>query len=545
MTSRALALMSISINATVDKIAYARLVYQDGDAASGEYALLSEDQFPIGATVQITTNQTQTDALFEGIVTGYRVKVKEGGSSQLIIDCRHAAFLATELSKLDYFEEQKSIDIIEQKLNEYRLDFDINDQLGNDFVQPQNPQLRETDWEFCLQLANRIGMHVFTRGKTLSITSPDVAAEPTCNLEFGATVINADLHVDARLQLTQNTAKFWDKVSQVTQKLDGQAQINDTLGDKTASSLAEAIQKTNIDHMGQFASEQEAQVVANCEQNTAILNKLSGTITTIGMEAAMPGDVVAINGFTSQFNGNGLVTGVRHEYNASKGWRTYLQFGGLADLAPIAQRPQSLMIGKVVDLEDPDSEFRVKVSIPLLDDQSQGIWARVTSIDAGDERGLFSRPEVGDEVIVGFIGNDLRDAAILGVMHSSAHPSSEAQNADNNIKAWRTKTGMELKFDDDIKALSLSTESGSKLVLTEDEQGIKIEDENGNQVVMDPDGISVSASNLKLDVSDSLELNANSIELNANSSFTLGGSAGLNLQSSGIVEIKGSLVKIN
>ncbi len=71
------------------------------------------------------------------------------------------------------------------------------------------------------------------------------------------------------------------------------------------------------------------------------------------------------------------------------------------------------MIGIVTDIEDPDGEHRVKVRVPVINSSEQGIWARVAMPDAGDGRGLFFRPEVDDEVIVGCIQNDPRHMIIL------------------------------------------------------------------------------------------------------------------------------------
>ena len=36
----------------------------------------------------------------------------------------------------------------------------------------------------------------------------------------------------------------------------------------------------------------------------------------------------------------------------------------------------------------------------------QGVWARVATLDAGNDRGTFFRPEVDDEVVLGFFHDD-------------------------------------------------------------------------------------------------------------------------------------------
>jgi uncharacterized protein involved in type VI secretion and phage assembly len=79
---------------------------------------------------------------------------------------------------------------------------------------------------------------------------------------------------------------------------------------------------------------------------------------------------------------------------------------------------QGLQFGLVTQIEnDPDGEFRIQVRLPVIDLQSPGIWARVATLDAGQDRGTFFLPEIDDEVIVGFVNDDPRDAVVLGMLH--------------------------------------------------------------------------------------------------------------------------------
>ena len=64
------------------------------------------------------------------------------------------------------------------------------------------------------------------------------------------------------------------------------------------------------------------------------------------------------------------------------------------------QQVHGLQIGVVVKLEnDPDGEFRILVKVPVIDNNADGLWTRVASLDAGSNRGAFFMPEIGDEVI--------------------------------------------------------------------------------------------------------------------------------------------------
>lgn len=80
---------------------------------------------------------------------------------------------------------------------------------------------------------------------------------------------------------------------------------------------------------------------------------------------------------------------------------------------------------------DPNGEDRILVKVPTLDSQSQGIWTRIATLDAGNNRGSFFRPEIGDEVVLGFLNDDPRDAIVLGMLNSKAKPAP-LQASDNN-----------------------------------------------------------------------------------------------------------------
>jgi uncharacterized protein involved in type VI secretion and phage assembly len=160
----------------------------------------------------------------------------------------------------------------------------------------------------------------------------------------------------------------------------------------------------------------------------------------------------------------------------------------------------------------------VRVRLPLVSADADGVWARVAAADAGDQRGFFFRPEIGDEVVVGFFEDDPRRAVILGMLHSSAKPAPLQGSDDNHEKAYRSRSGMRLYFDDDKKTLLLETPGGNRLTFSDQDQGIKLEDQNGNSIALTPQGITIeSAAALELKA-------ANTAELSSGAAMTIAGS---------------------
>ena len=156
------------------------------------------------------------------------------------------------------------------------------------------------------------------------------------------------------------------------------------------------------------------------------------------------------------------------------------------------------------------------------------------------------RPEIDDEVVIGFLDADPRDPVILGALHSSAKPSPIPGADDNHEKGIVTRSGMRLHWNDDTVIATIDTPNGNQVVLSEDEGSILIGDENGNTVTLNSDGIALdSAGDIKLTASGDVKIEGTNVELTANATVKAEGSGGAELKSSGTTVIEGSLVTIN
>ena len=266
-----------------------------------------------------------------------------------------------------------------------------------------------------------------------------------------------------------------------------------------------------------------------------------------------------MNGVGDRFNGKAYVTGVQHSIRDGR-WDTDLQFGWknktyAAQYDDIIAKPglgympsiNGLQIGLVKKLEDdPLSEFRVLIELPTQGGNDEAVWARVATLDAGNDRGSFYRPEVGDEVIVGFIDNDPLHAIILGCMHSSKNTSPVTPADANNIKGFYSREKMKWQFDDDKKEILFDTPAGNKILISEDQKGITLEDQNGNKIVMDDSGIEItSIKDLKIKASGDVSVEGTNAEIKANAQYKASGGSGAELSSSAVTNVKGSMVNIN
>jgi uncharacterized protein involved in type VI secretion and phage assembly len=226
-----------------------------------------------------------------------------------------------------------------------------------------------------------------------------------------------------------------------------------------------------------------------------------------------------------------------HDYSES-GFSTYLQFGlnhqsfaSKYQLAHGSRTSPVILSGIVTQLEqDPDNLYRILVNIPAWKNAQESVWARISTMYAGDGYGMVVLPEIGDEVIVSFFGNDFDSPIVLGSAFNPATPPHTNHTDDNFEKVFITKKGMKWSWDDDKGIHEISTPAGNKILISEDSQSIIIEDQNQNKIEMKSDAINIESNTaINMKANGSIKLEAVNIELNG----------------SAISEIKGGLVKIN
>lgn len=559
-------ILSIAITKEVNRIPAAKIIVRDGDAAAGDFEISNQDEFIPGNKVKIKLGFDGDDQLvFQGIILKHAVKVRENGNTELRIECRDEAVKMTIGRRNRYYENLKDSQLFDELIGSYSGL--TSDPETTALTHKEIVQHHVTDWDFMLLRAEANAMLVIVDDGTVKIAKPDTSAEPVVQVTYGSSVLEFEAEMEAREQWKSVKATSWDYASQ--QLFDfstSEATSFSQNGNITGSELAEAINLENYEmHHSGHLLEQELQDWADGLMLRSRLAKIRGRAKVTGFPGIKPGDMVKLVGVGDRFNGKAYVTAVRQEMGNGM-WDTHIQFGldpkrygekhsDVNDLqsAGLIGAVHGLQIGTVVELQDPDGEDRILVRVPVIDENAQGIWMRIASLDAGANRGAFFRPEIGDEVIVGFINDDPRHAVVLGMLNSSAKPAPITAQDDNHEKGFITRSGMRLHFNDDSKTITIDTPSGNSLQL--DEQGTKIEikDQNRNKVTMDTAGITLDSPmnieikagvNLTLSAGASLSIGGTTLSVEADGSVGIEG-ATAKLSAQGITEIRGSLVKIN
>lgn len=556
-------LLSLVVSLEVNRVASALLYFKDGEAAKQTFDISNTPDFVPGKEIEIKLGyNAQEKRVFKGVVIKQSVKIRNSGS-QLVVECRDKAIRMTLARKSHYYNDQKESEIWEEIIGRYGLGKDVKSttQTFHDVV-----QYNATDWDFLLCRADAHGMMVTTEDGKLRIASPDLQQSPALVLQYGAQLLELDAEMDARYQSESLKAYSWDAANQERVEAEAKDSVGTPNGNIAANELAKALAQNEqiLFHAGALTTP-ELKAWADAQMLRNRLAKVRGRARCQGFADLKPAQIIEIKGIGQRFEGKVFVAGVRHQM-AGGNWETDIQFGlnsqsfgqqhEITAPAASALRPavSGLQVGIVTQLEgDPDGEDRIKIKLPMVSTQAEGTWARIATLDAGKERGTFFRPEVGDEVLVGFLHDDPNYPMILGMCHSSAHTAPKPPDKDNDEKGYVSRAKSKWVFDDKKKSITIETEKGNKIVISEEAKGIELQDQNGNKIVMNDSGIQIeSYKDLTLKATKDIKMEGLNVTLKAKTAFKAEGSAtaeitGANasVKGSAATVIKGGIVQIN
>lgn len=530
--SQAYQLLSLDIHKALDRIPDASLIFADGDPASRTFEVTDSDFFAPGKPIQISLRHedgSEEQTVFDGLVIRNNLQLL-GQKLQLIVELRAASVALTGNRNSRLFEDISDSGIFQQLVKEAGLELAESDDSGH--KHPQLLQYRASDWDFLLSRAQTLGYNLVADDNSLGLRRPDPAAKAEHRFELGIDeLFELELEADALQQNSAIQASVWDLPTQAaSEAIKAKAFTlpqNKLQGADTAKALG--YPDTYLTSNSALDPD-EVQAWADGQLRRNRLQMFKGRLSLRGRADIKPFQWIELAGVSELFNGKALVSAVRQRVD-DQGWRTEVQLGlnnpVVAQAHDFSETAAQGMLPPATDLhigiidtfeQDPQNEWRIRVQLPLPGKQPLSVWARLSTLHAGEAHGIQFHPESGDEVIVGFINQDPRQAVILGSLFSSAKPpqGDYAEWNENNInKGILTRSGLELRFIDEEKPiLQLQTPNGNKIVLDEEQQTLSLSDQHGNQLVMNEEGIKLSSiGTLNVTTDGDISINSPSIDM--------------------------------
>ncbi|MGQ9674626.1 MAG: VgrG-related protein [Chloroflexota bacterium] len=513
--------------------------HEPGQKRSTVFGILDDDTFAIGAKIDIQAGRgAPPQDLFRGEITSVEMEARGDGDALATARGYDGSHRLHRERKSRSFLNQSDSDIARKIAQEANLQPNVE---STSHVYDYVFQDNQTNWEFLVGRANRIGFEVFVVDRTLHFRRPPQAQQPI-ELELGDNLLSVQVRMGVPGQTKEVIVKGWDpktkkeivglaKSSQAAPKI-GERRSADQLGQRFGPS---SLVLTNQPVYTQAEADSLAQAVL--DEITAGFVQLEGVC--LGNPKLKPGARVQLKGMGQRFAGEYYVSSTTHLITM-EGYTTSFVVSG--------RRPNSLLgllnsgngkdgnslggggkhagvaIGVVTNNQDPENLGRVKVKFPwLADDESH--WARLASPMAGNSRGLFFMPEVGDEVLVAFDHGDIHHPYVIGsVWNGNDAPpisSDDAVGGTGKVKQRiiKTRTGHKIVIDDDDAGAG----GGITIVDKDEKNKIHLDAAGKGKLTLDVKGdleisvigdITIRGQNVQITGTTKVKVQAPVIELN-------------------------------
>ena len=562
----------------INKISRAKIQFFGGNANQNSFEESEKSIFNPGNQIEIKLGYDQKNStVFKGIIDKHSIVLKNGYQKQksnsiLVIECVDKSILLTNKYTSEVYQNKSDSQIIKsilQKIN--GLFFSVD---STEIVNAVFPKYNIDDWSFIVKRAKRNGFVVINSDNNLIIKKPELdKGNSVLDISNSGATISFEAKLDSSQQYNEVKLSSYDQFSNKKFSKTSSNPIEIVENNKVSGKILSALtspKKIEID-LPQEIESNELKTLADSMITDSRVKRITGTAKFKGVPFIEVDSTVNFLGFGNNFDGNVYVTGVNQELEDGY-FLTEISFGLKEDFFSesnfinknnLVGNISGLHIGKVTEIDnDPKNQFRIKVMIPALSDNNDGVWAKLSTIYTTNNGGALFIPEIGSQVILSFVADDPRHPIILGTLYNNNQKPNKKILKENNFKSIITKNNLKLEFDDGDKKITISSPKGNSIVLNEKNNEITIIDQNKNSIKTSSNGIEIfsrkdiniksggsidisSSNKLNLKSNSNLNLSGSNINNSARIKFSANGSANSEIKSSGVTTVKGSIVQIN
>lgn len=593
-------LLGLSVSNEVNRVPRARIemIYSHVIATESEskgYNLVSSERlsspssptkaadFLPGTHVSIVFGKGQErQEVFQGYINRQHFTVSENNRKIVSIECKHVVNRMTLHERTRFFHHeandkpsnQDSIDpvdelsVLRHLVSEVHSDLKLKLNVEQDIssVSHENmTQYRCSDWDFLILRAEAHGLVCFPDGNELRLFAPEVKATASETLKFGRDILEYEAQYDETLDSSFNAISAWksdhDKV--VTE-------LDDANNGEVQKSKGELIRSDRF--YNQTGSLEPSEMKAYLEGNVRRqqLGKIQGLVKVIGTTKVQVGDTIRLDGFQSVWDRETFVSGVRHDFSRGT-WKTHIQCGlcekSHAEKYGLSKSPNSLvpetngLMYGVVSAYKTDQYGRemveVEISASNEDDknastkeewQGKSVYARLSTLMASEENGVVFRPYPGDEVVLGFVGNDPRFPVVLGSMYNvkrkplyDLKDKKTQEEIGFSIKEWNWK------INEADGTMEMYSPKGQTISIEESDstKQISILFDDSNSLTISKEGIKMNAKAITMEATDDVKINGKNIQTTGQQNVEIEGNAKVKVEGKVNTAVKGQTVNIN
>ncbi len=518
----------------------------------------------LGKEIRIINNAADADIpLFEGYVIQVDRTYARGGVHSARVVGAGASIALADASGVRTFRNMTAGDIVSEICSAQSVDVQFETQGSQSTVSLTAHQVEENDYEFMLRILDENECVLNACEKTLRVIDAFDSSD-TIALDYSTKGSLIEFTVRSATRPLAFAGHFHDVAQNATTQLDpqkdkispdGYSADFDLAAERSDSVFAQPLR---LDHNARTVSSKKKTDHLKRESRRSHRWLVRGEgVTTV--PKIRPGKTVSID------LGSGAETlGVVESTHVFDGSVYRTSFAVVAAdqfdlLAPVPRRRfPGCTTAKVTDNNNPDLAGRVQVEFRWGETSD---WLRVATLYAGPSRGAYFLPEIGDEVIVGFLDGDPEQGIVLGsTWNGREKPPDDIDHPDNHVKIIRTRGGSQIKIVDeegketielqttDQKCVVSMSNDGDPTINVEAESDIVMKAVGGSVMVEAEDGdIALKCKNFNLEASDGAELQVGGlkvasdaeVEMEAGSDLKMKGGSAASLEGLN-TEVKGS-----
>lgn len=460
------------------------------------------------------SGRSQDEVIFSGYVVRQQVSVSRH-SMEFTLELRHGLQKLLNTHRSQVFTNTTDATIARHLLAEQGITpLSVE---GMEIEYEQLVQFRSSDWLFLCRRMKANGVWLFPSPEAVKIGVPALASVADGTLSAGDVKDLRQMEAgqwafSERRQPAAVNVSFWDDQTHTDETQEGTATPLGTQAFDPASGMPLSPAPWEYSYSTPLgipaATALARSLLTNLQASYA-----EGAFVIDGTLDFSLGQTLALSGFGSALDGNGIISGVHQYISRSSGWRTRLTLGENESLSSLLPIPGAggVHIGVIDTFENDGSQMnRFRVRVPVLGDECPALWARFASPYASNQSGFCFYPQLGDEVVLGFFEDDPCYPVILGAMHSKVNQAPVTPSAENQIKALVVLSGdkrNQLAFDAVSQAVELSAEN-DKLLLG---QGVALSSET--QTTLKADSVMLDGRKVNISGKETVAITGAKIDL--------------------------------
>lgn len=576
-------LIGISVNTAINKIPKARLEFHFNEfiadkCGNKNYSITPANAFEPGDENKELSFSPGTEVIisigwaekkqqvFKGLITKHQLSVKNNGTQILTLECKHIANRMTLTTKTRMLHQDVGAgsnsnevsrvddDTVLNHLVENSgtdLSLNIQDQPLYSFDHENMLQYNCSDWDFLVMRAEATSRVCIVSGEEIILLHPKIGRPTDFKITAGENLLEYAAELDETIASPEITIHSWEIDEQDMQEVSETA-VNLVPG-------AHAVrEEAFLNYPGDLSASESRAWVKNLVDRKA-LARVRSTARLKGTNDIEIGQTISLSEFARGWNKDAFVSGIK-QVIVKGSWYTYVQFGltdkkhaeiyNITGKASESVMPaiQGLHYGKAVDYKKSEGGhelLEVELSTGNESATKQTLYARLSTFAAGSNGGAVFRPYPGDEVVIGFIGNDPRFPVVLGALYNSQDESpyglknNEQQETGLCINDWK------ILINEESQSMDIASPEGQLFKIDDQNKSIHMIHDDQNAISINREGITMDASKVVIKGSQGVELSGAKISGKADSEMKLESGLTLSLEGKVSAKLKGKITQIN